>query len=203
MGETANYTVPHTDSDIPLTVLLVRHGEAVKQTDTDELGPPLTERGGRQAARAGKRLADETFDHIYTSDLRRARETAQAIRRYHKDTPCTSTADLREVSHHHFATPAEPVSDKEAKHLALEHRVIQEFVNFLRRVHRPGKKILLVCHGNIIRCLIAMLGDKDPTRSALIDIGNTALSIVEIWPNNVAVLKLANCLRHVPPKQIS
>jgi probable phosphoglycerate mutase len=63
-------------------VHLVRHGEsagnvnpALRRSDD----PPLTERGREQAARAAAALARAGLDAVYSSPLRRARETAEAI----------------------------------------------------------------------------------------------------------------------------
>jgi len=63
-------------------LILVRHGETAwnrerrmqGQTDT-----PLSDIGLRQAQAVGQRLARETFAAIYSSDLKRAWDTARAI----------------------------------------------------------------------------------------------------------------------------
>ena len=63
---------------------LIRHGETAANTggvwhgSTDT---PLSERGRRQARRVGEHLLEsgETFSHIYSSPLVRARHTAEAI----------------------------------------------------------------------------------------------------------------------------
>jgi broad specificity phosphatase PhoE len=64
------------------TLLLARHGE----TDWNQArrwqghaDRPLTDRGRAQAAALGDRLADIALDAVYSSDLRRARETAEAV----------------------------------------------------------------------------------------------------------------------------
>jgi broad specificity phosphatase PhoE len=61
---------------------LVRHGESAGNVNpaarrSDD--PPLTERGREQAARAGAAIARLGVDAVYTSPLRRARETAEAV----------------------------------------------------------------------------------------------------------------------------
>jgi len=63
-------------------VLLVRHGESAANADAavprrDD--PPLTARGRDQAARAAAALARTGIDALFSSPLRRARETADAI----------------------------------------------------------------------------------------------------------------------------
>jgi probable phosphoglycerate mutase len=63
-------------------VVAVRHGETAWNADTrlqGQLDIPLNDTGRRQAARAGRALAHEGIDAIWSSDLARASETAEAI----------------------------------------------------------------------------------------------------------------------------
>ena len=71
-----------------LKVLLVRHGETdwnqerrIQGSGSDR---PLTEAGKQQAESTGSRLKQESVQAIYSSPLRRARDTAQAIARHHQ-----------------------------------------------------------------------------------------------------------------------
>jgi broad specificity phosphatase PhoE len=64
------------------TLLLARHGETDWNRARRWQGHadrPLTERGRAQAAELARRLADVALDAVYSSDLRRARETAEVI----------------------------------------------------------------------------------------------------------------------------
>lgn len=64
------------------TLSLIRHGETpwnVEGRYQGQLDPPLTERGRQQAREAARRLAPIGFDVIYSSDLARARQTAEAL----------------------------------------------------------------------------------------------------------------------------
>jgi 2,3-bisphosphoglycerate-dependent phosphoglycerate mutase len=66
----------------PTRILAVRHGETAWNVDKrlqGQLDVPLNDRGRDQARRAGASLIDEAPDVIYTSDLVRARETAEAL----------------------------------------------------------------------------------------------------------------------------
>jgi len=63
-------------------IIAIRHGETAWNVDTrlqGHLDIGLNERGQWQAQRAAQALADEDIAAIYTSDLSRARATAQAI----------------------------------------------------------------------------------------------------------------------------
>jgi len=65
-----------------LHLLLVRHGETewnVRRRYQGQSDVPLSELGKHQAAHIAKRLAGQTIDAMYASDLKRAWETARII----------------------------------------------------------------------------------------------------------------------------
>lgn len=67
-------------------VILVRHGETAWNVDgriQGHLDIPLNDHGRWQAQQVARSLADRPLDAVYASDLRRARETAQAIATAH------------------------------------------------------------------------------------------------------------------------
>ncbi|MBN1218692.1 MAG: histidine phosphatase family protein [Anaerolineae bacterium] len=64
------------------TIYMVRHGQTpwnVGGRYQGQLDPPLTEKGRQQARTTATRLASLGFDAIYSSDLARARQTAEAL----------------------------------------------------------------------------------------------------------------------------
>jgi probable phosphoglycerate mutase len=66
----------------PTRVFALRHGQTewnVDQRIQGQLDVPLNGTGLRQAARLAEALADEGLAALYSSDLRRARGTAQAL----------------------------------------------------------------------------------------------------------------------------
>ena len=85
-------------------IIAIRHGETAWNVDTriqGHLDIPLNDTGLWQARQLARALADEPVAAIYTSDLQRARATAQAL----ADTtgaPLTPEPDLRERSFGHF-----------------------------------------------------------------------------------------------------
>ena len=81
------------------TILLARHGESDWNRSQRWQGfadRPLTDLGRRQAAELAARLEETELDTIYSSDLRRARETAEIVARS-KGLEVHATPDLREV----------------------------------------------------------------------------------------------------------
>lgn len=81
------------------TLLLARHGESDWNRARRWQGQadrPLTERGRAQAAELAERLADIALDAIYSSDLQRARKTAEVVAR-NQGLEVTALQALREV----------------------------------------------------------------------------------------------------------
>lgn len=81
-------------------IYMLRHGEIehsyqgrmIGQTDV-----PLSEKGAQQARYWARVLADNPFEKIWCSDLRRSRLTAETIGATIRS-PLESTSDLREIS---------------------------------------------------------------------------------------------------------
>ncbi|WP_432974031.1 histidine phosphatase family protein [Dactylosporangium sp. CA-233914] len=70
------------DPSRPVMLLLVRHGETTWNRESRFQGqqdPPLSALGHRQASALADRLSGARFDAGYTSDLRRARQTARPV----------------------------------------------------------------------------------------------------------------------------
>jgi len=69
-----------------MRLILARHGETMWNRENRVLGHTeieLTEKGRKQAERLALALKDEKVTAIYSSPLRRARETADEIARFH------------------------------------------------------------------------------------------------------------------------
>lgn len=66
-----------------MRLILIRHGQTQSNVDhlldTGHPGAPLTDEGLRQAATLVDRLAAEPIEAIYSSDLTRARQTAEGL----------------------------------------------------------------------------------------------------------------------------
>ena len=82
-------------------LILVRHGHTcLNIPGKDErlrgwLDLPLSEQGLKEAAETAERLAKYSVEAIYSSDLRRARQTAEVLRRRTRAPRVTNTKELR------------------------------------------------------------------------------------------------------------
>ena len=85
-----------------MNLLLIRHGATKANIDKRFQGTldyPLSEEGKKQAELLAARLKDERISMIYTSDLIRAKDTAEEIKRYHdKKIALEVMPQLREYS---------------------------------------------------------------------------------------------------------
>lgn len=192
-----------------LFVTLVRHGQAGHVELPGFVQAPLTPLGQRQAKRVAKRFKTARFDHIYSSDLSRALQTAQAIAAHHPDTPFTIDGDIREVGTHHCRrgqTPRKPTTRQTIK---LERQRVERFWAMLQKKHKPGQHILVVAHGSLIGLLVAIATGLDPRHTPPLDTRNTCVTTLatqaggyELW-GSPARLVLALCTRHLPASLIT
>ena len=153
-------------------LILVRHGESELNRDGIFYGwmdPALTEKGKKQAQDARSILEDLHYDEIYTSDLIRARETAEILN--HRELPLIETQELRELNFGIFeGLKYEEILKKYPEEELLWREKWQDYnyetgesvrelqkraVEFLERSHNEEKDILVVAHWGVINCVLS------------------------------------------------
>ncbi len=78
-------------------IYIIRHGETYGNINGDGFSETdLTPNGMRQIAFLGKRFKDEKIDKIYSSPLKRAIKTANAVKSFHESTPLVVDFSLLE-----------------------------------------------------------------------------------------------------------
>jgi broad specificity phosphatase PhoE len=149
------------------TILLARHGETEWNRDGRFQGhadPPLTDLGRTQAGVLAELLDDEALDALYSSDLSRARETAEIVGA-RLSLPVEQDARLREIDVGSWQglTQAD-IDGREWDGESYEqhrYRVLEA----LRQVadRHPDGRILVVAHGGTLRrAQEAVLGEGLP-----------------------------------------
>ena len=193
---------------------LVRHGETdwnAEERMQGQAESQLTERGRQQAMDTAKQLEKTKFKQIFSSDLKRTRETTEHLTK-NIDAPIQYVDALREIhlgpwqghlrremrekhaeQFHYFTqepdkfslTGAETFFDLQARGLAILNDFVAE--------HR-GHDLLVVCHGTLIQTLLAHFAGramKDLWNAP--SIHNCAHSIVEFDLNdNGTITRYAN-----------
>jgi broad specificity phosphatase PhoE len=144
------------------TLLLARHGETDWNRELRIQGhadPPLNDLGRRQAHELAERLAALELDALYSSDLRRARETAEIVATAHGLDVRLDPA-LREFDTGNWTGltrdeilarfPGVERHDGETRE-QLSERVLAA----LRKIvaAHPGEQVLVVSHGGSLRAV--------------------------------------------------
>ncbi|OGG26880.1 hypothetical protein A2960_01840 [Candidatus Gottesmanbacteria bacterium RIFCSPLOWO2_01_FULL_39_12b] len=170
-------------------LVLIRHGESVwnkKGWWTGWHDVPLSEKGKTEAKTAAATLKGMVFHHTFTSDLVRAWETLEIIKRELKitDLPTVRHPALKERNYGHYAGKSKwqiqkKLGEKEFNRIRRGWNTPikngETLMNVFERVKpyfdeniyphlRLGKNVLLVAHGNSIRALIKHLegvSDRD------------------------------------------
>jgi probable phosphoglycerate mutase len=151
------------------TLILARHGETDWNRDGRFQGhadPPLNDRGREQALELAELLADEPIEAVYSSDLRRAYETARIVaERKGLDVIVDPQLRERDVGHWSGLTAAEieerfpdqirlwregAVAVGESRE-SLAARVV-EAAHRIAAAH-PDGLVLVVTHGGALRML--------------------------------------------------
>lgn len=156
-------------------VLLIRHGQVrydPEATVGDLADPPLTEQGRQQARLLAEALSTTHLAAVFTSPMRRARETAEAMLVHHRSLRLEVIPDLREVEVFRDAPPGKTLREFLGPELlgALRHRMLTErnwdvyphsepSYDFRKRcinaieaaiASNAGERIAIVCHGGVI-----------------------------------------------------
>lgn len=195
---------------MPLTLLLVRHGETPYNAENRYQGQrdvPLSDVGRVQAVRLGTRLGAARAAHgsarahprfpgppvtVYTSDLRRASETADlivaemsAVAPPIHALPTLRERDFgawegltREEIRARFAGETEP---REAESWTVVWERMNGALAGIYRSHAPNDIVLVVGHGGSLRaflCHALGVGHEHVHRFRL---DNASLSIIELW----------------------
>ena len=196
-------------------LFLVRHGETdwnlerryQGQTDT-----PLNEAGRRQVERLARRLAGCPFDAVYTSDLKRARETAEAIAA-RLGIPIQPDPRLREMRFGileglTFDEAQARYPEVAAAWLANRERPfpggetfsqfsarVQGFLDEIRQAH-DGQTILLVSHGGPIKEMLRLALGMPAGGQWVFQIDNASVSELKLY-HDTPILALLNDTHHL------
>jgi len=188
-----------------MRLIIVRHGQTFSNLRKICIGHgdvKLTELGIKQAQLLGKRFQNEKIDVAYSSDLTRAKKTANEILKYHSDLKLNIDIRLRErflgdyegkpfPPHFNWSELTDTAENDEQLCLRLKC-----FVNEIYEKHKD-KTVLFVSHAGSIKALITVLQNLHYSKLKNIpDLKNTSVSIFEI-KDNKCNLEVFNCTKHL------
>ena len=158
-----------------MNIYIIRHGETAKDRVFNLDGYPdaeLTKTGLRQAHLSGKHLSKVHFNAIYSSDLKRAVQTAEIISSYQQNLQVGIDKQIREIHMGVFHTSSEDQIRKDHPEFYKEYlkrdkdfrypegetgeEVLLRTLNFLKSIKfQKLDNICIVCHGGVIRSVIS------------------------------------------------
>lgn len=193
------------------TIGLVRHGITewnllgIAQGSSDI---PLNETGRQQAAALADRLSLESWDMIVSSDLLRAKETAQIIADRLKMPISFTDPRIREINGGKIEGTTEEERRQKwgenwrALDLGMEttENAAERSLAFLEDLlkNQKGKRVLLVSHGGLIGITLKALL---PDRFEKTHMDNTSITILENLESHWDCT-LYNCTKHLTPSSI-
>lgn len=163
-------------------LFLVRHGESewnklglwTGWTDID-----LTEKGKEEARQAGEKLKNEKIDVVYVSDLKRAAQTFEEIKKVcdlkdfeYKVSPAIKERDYGIYTAKNKWQIKEEVGEEEFQKIRrgwdvaipegeslkdVYDRVVPYYESDIKKDLEAGKNVLVVAHGNSLRALVKYL----------------------------------------------
>ena len=190
-------------------IILIRHGETEWNSQKRMQGhsnSDLSEVGRGQIQALGELMKNVSFDHIYSSDSLRARQTAEAITQYSGHTlqfdqrireknlgvfeglTSTEAKERHPEIYRLFKTAgANYVIDEGESTQQLLERAL-EFIEEIRLRH-PQERVVMVTHGGVVRVLMKHalgLSIDSPTRFIIKNTGIFGL----IWNENWLVTQM-------------
>ena len=189
-------------------IIAIRHGETAWNVDTriqGQLDVPLNDTGRWQARRLGRAVADEPIAAIYSSDLKRAFETAQAVAAA-SGRPVTTDTGLRE--RHFGAFEGHTWKEIEQRWPEESERWRKRDLDFapaggetLRRFYarsvdtatrlaaaHPGQTIAFVAHGGVMDCLYRAASRIDLQAPRSWQLGNASINRLLYTPEGFALI---------------
>lgn len=195
-----------------MKLILTRHG----RTEDNENGViqghlpgKLTLQGLEQAKNLALRLSNEKIDHIYSSDLARAVDTAEEIAKYHPSIPIEITQELREKYLGEWQglkksdieiMKAQGIMGDLPKDGEKPEQLCNRVRKFLNRVlsRHSSDTVLFVAHQGINKALHAVITNRKPEDLKTMESQkNTAVNIYQIDPNGNNQVILFNCTKHL------
>jgi 2,3-bisphosphoglycerate-dependent phosphoglycerate mutase len=195
-------------------LILLRHGESqwnLENRFTGWVDVPLSARGEEEARAAGERLRGRRIDHLFTSVLQRATDTARLALETAgiRDVPTTRDAALNERMYGDLqglnkAEAAKKFGDEQVHQWRRSYdvrppggesladtaaRVLPYWETHVLPALRAGKNVLVVAHGNSLRALVMHLDGLSRDEVLKLEIPTGKPLLYEMRPDGTPVAK--------------
>lgn len=179
-----------------MKIIIVRHGETKENAAGIIQGQShgkLSKNGIEQVKRVGERLKDEKIDYIYTSDLKRAVDTAKEIHKYHKEIPLIKRKEIREMDYgklqdkqkdeinyyYHKENDPDYFKKNNVESLESVYNRIKKFLEEIMEKHKD-KNVVIVSHAMTLKIIFLFLNKKQLSKINEVPKNkNTSISVFE------------------------
>lgn len=188
-------------------IYLIRHGETEANNTfkfQGHIDNPLNAKGISQAQELGKYYEGIKLDRIYSSSMRRARQTAEPLGLYH-NLDVEPLDELKEICFGDWeGLGYEEIKNTWGDQVDLffnrpgDCRVPngESFADVAKRVKRVFDKIIntnkeqniaIVSHGGVVRVQICLLLGLDLNKLWLFNVGNASTTCISSWENRFSI----------------
>ena len=165
-----------------MKLIMIRHCECIGNLGKDPwsldavrigtMDLPLTDKGKKQSKKLAKKLSKTKIDVIYSSDLVRAKETAEEIAKSHKlhviykkelrerNLGELTGLTVKEIREKLKEIPGDPERKKPKggeSRLEFKERVEKFFKWLVKKYGKENKTVVLVTHSGVIRVILMFL----------------------------------------------
>ena len=201
-----------------MKLYIIRHGETFGNLNGDGFSETdLTPKGEKQIALLGERFKSENIDKFYVSPLVRAVKTANAVRKYHKNTPIIIDSLFLEKG---TAPDYIGLADEELKKLCpdaeINHRTplgeeddekaysrAKKIIEKIKAENAFESTVVVIAHGTFNSFLVLAALDFPLKENFNFSHVNTGVSLVQTIKENGVVktkLKFLNDYSHLDEK---
>ena len=186
-----------------MKLIIVRHGETEENKAhilQGHLPGKLSQLGIEQAKKVALRLKEEPVEVIYSSDLARAVDTAKEIHKFHPGVDLIFTEKLREKNMGSYTSlnykevdwdnPPRDMETRESMRIRVKSLIDEVYSKY------QNKTVVFVGHGGINKAIIALVKGEGVDYD-LVNSGNTAVTIFEIYEDNKHKIHCLNCTKHL------
>ncbi len=195
-------------------MIIVEHAQSTANAARiiqGHLDSKLSDLGREQAKKVALRLKSEKIDLAYSSDLERAKDTAEEILKYHPDVRLVCLRELRERAKGAFEGEPKDEKYKEIEKLGLSYyefdfeggersielqRRIVDFYNIIISRY-SDKNMLVVSHGETISSLLLHLYKEPFENNKKYVPKNGAITIIDVNDSGEHEVRLLNDLAHL------
>lgn len=197
-------------------MILIRHGSTdwnIQDRFQGQSDIPLNEIGLQQANALSRRLKNENINAIYSSDLKRAQETAQIIAKYHQDQTVLDPK-LREIDFGDWeGLTYKDIQQREPDRLAAWNsdmlnvsppggetlsqlcEWVMSYFDKMKHVHND-ETIVVVAHGGPLRVLLCQALNLSPDRYWQFCLATASYSELNVYSKG-AILNTLNDTCHL------